>query len=236
MSDGANGYAHPELLVETDWLAAHLDDPNLRIVDADYPQSYARAHIPGAVGHLDQNIYLKTAEGQPFIMGPDQYAETMAKVGIGDDTTVIAYDSHMGLYAARFWWTLLYYGHTNTRLLNGGWRKWLREDRPATMAVPNVAPATFTPRVNPDVVTDRELLSAAIGRDDSALLDVRTDAEWTGESDRGNKRRGHLPGAVHIEWVNFVTDDDRKVFKPAAELRRLFAAEGVTPEKRVHIY
>src|SRR5438105_4763866 len=99
------------MLVETGWLAEHLDDPNLRIVDADYPAAYGRAHIPGAVGHASSNVYLKTKEGDTFLMEPDQFAETMAKMGIGDETAVVAYDGHMSLYAARFWWALTRYGH-----------------------------------------------------------------------------------------------------------------------------
>src|SRR5687768_6912578 len=117
-------YARPELLVETDWLAAHLDDPSLRIVDADYPHAYARAHIPGAVGHASENVYLKTAPGEPFLMGAEQYAETVGAMGIGDDSddsAVVVYDGSSSLLAARFWWMLRYYGHTNVRLLNGGW-------------------------------------------------------------------------------------------------------------------
>jgi thiosulfate/3-mercaptopyruvate sulfurtransferase len=124
-------------------------------------------------------------------------------------------------------------------VLNGGWHKWLAERRPATMAVPEIPPTPvtrFTPRLNEDINTDCALLQSAIGRADSAILDVRTDAEWTGASDRGNARRGRIPGAVHVEWVNFVTDDDRKVFKPAAELRELLRAQGVTPDKNVFIY
>lgn len=234
----AETYAHPELLVETDWLAAHLDRPNLRIVDADYPASYARAHIPGAVGHIGENIYLKTENGQTFLMGPEQFAETMAKMGIGDDTLVVAYDSHMSLYAARFWWALNYYGHTNAKVLNGGWHKWLLEGRPATMAVPRVDASayTFTPRVDESVLTSCELLQSAIGRPDAAIIDVRTDGEWSGTLDRGNKRVGHVPGAVHIEWVNFMTPDDAHVFKPAAELREMLRAQGITPDKNVYTY
>jgi thiosulfate/3-mercaptopyruvate sulfurtransferase len=107
------------------------------------------------------------------------------------------------------------------------------------MAVPEMPPAhatRFTPRLNEDVHTGCALLQSAIGRADSAILDVRTDAEWTGANGRGNARRGRIPGAVHVEWVNFVTDDGRKVFKPAAELREMLRAQGVTPDKNVFIY
>jgi len=229
-------YPHGEMLVETEWLAEHLNDPGLRIVDADYPQSYARAHLPGAVGHLSPNIYLKTADGETFLMEPERFAETMSRMGIGDDTAVVVYDSHQSLYAARFWWALRYHGHREVRVLNGGWHKWLLEGRPATMSTTKVATASFTPKLNPDIHTDCELMRGALGADDTAILDVRTDAEWSGASDRGNKRRGHVPGAVHLEWLNFVTDDERKVFKPAAELREMLRAVGVTPDKNVFVY
>jgi len=229
-------YPHGEMLVETGWLAEHLNDPGLRIVDADYPQSYARAHLPGAVGHLSPNIYLKTADGETFIMEPERFAETMSRMGIGDDTAVVVYDSHQSLYAARFWWALRYHGHRDVRVLNGGWHKWLFEGRAATMSTAKVAPARFTPKLNPDIHTECELMRGALGADDTAILDVRTDAEWSGASDRGNKRRGHVPGAVHLEWLNFVTDDERSVFKPAAELREMLRAVGVTPDKNVFVY
>jgi thiosulfate/3-mercaptopyruvate sulfurtransferase len=232
----AEQYPRGELLVETEWLAEHLSDPGLRIVDADYPPSYARAHLPGAVGQLSQNIYLKTADGETFLMEPDAFAETMGKMGIGDDTSVVVYDSHQSLYAARFWWALQYHGHRDVRVLNGGWHKWLLEGRPATMTVPKVDRATFTPKLNPDLHTDCELMREAVGRADAAILDVRSDGEWSGANDRGNRRRGHVPGAAHIEWLNFVTDDERKVFKPAAELAEMLRAAGVTPDKNVYVY
>ena len=133
------------MLVETGWLAEHLDDPGLRIVDADFPHSYARAHIPGAVGQLADNINLKTASGEVFLMGPEQFAETMGRMGIGDDTLVVAYDGHMGLQAARLWWCLNYYGHTNVPAANGGWHKWLAEGRPVTMARTEVAQGDSRP-------------------------------------------------------------------------------------------
>jgi thiosulfate/3-mercaptopyruvate sulfurtransferase len=238
----SDGYARPEMLVETEWLAAHLEDPGLVIVDADPPASYARAHIPGAVGQLSENITLKTAQGEVPVMGPDQFADTMQRMGIGDETAVVAYDAQMGLYATRFWWTLQYYGHTNVRVLNGGWHKWLLEGRPLSMAPANSAKGAngasvgFTPRVNEDVHSDCALMQSVVGREDVALLDVRNRDEYTGENGRGNQRRGHVPGAVHIEWTDFVTPDERKVFKPASELREMLAAQGVTRDKNVFVY
>ena len=232
----SEGYAHPELLVETDWLEAHLDDQNIRIVDADYPDSFARAHIPGAVPQVSRNIYLKTGDGETFIMGPDQFAETMSRMGIGDDTLVVVYDSHTSLYAARFWWSLNFYGHTNVKVLNGGWHKWLLERRPMTMATTKVAPAVFTPDLNHGIHSNCERLVSSIGLEGTVILDTRTDGEWLGLIDRGNKRKGHVPGAVHLEWVNFVTSDANHVFKPAAELIAMLHDAGVQSGSDVITY
>src|SRR5207244_6859313 len=129
-------------------------------------------------------------------------------------------------------------GHPSAKVLNGGWHKWLLEKRPATMAVPKIDASRykFTPRVDESIVTSCELLQSALGRPDSAIVDVRTDGEWAGTLDRGNKRAGHVPGAVHIEWTNFMTPDNAHVFKPAAELREMLRAQGVTPDKNVYIY
>ncbi len=123
------GYARPEMLTTTEWLAAHLQDANLRIVDCDNRDAYRRAHIPGAITFRGHH-YLKEEEGALHLMGLEQFAETMGALGIGDDTLVIAYDSFSGLYATRFWWALHYYGHTQAKVLNGGWDKWLAEGRP----------------------------------------------------------------------------------------------------------
>jgi thiosulfate/3-mercaptopyruvate sulfurtransferase len=232
------GYANPELLVETDWLAEHLDDPNLRVVDADLPPAYGRAHIPGAVGHVSDNVYLKIKSGETFLMGPEQFAETMSRMGIGDDTLVVSYDGNMSLHAARFWWALTHYGYRKGRVLNGGIHKWIAEGRPVTTAQPRVDASayTFTTHVDDSVLATCDLVQAAVGRGDTVLLDVRSEGEWTGANDRGNKRRGHAPGAVHLEWTNFVTADETRVFKPAAELREMLRAKGITPDKNVFTY
>ena len=232
----AEGYDRPDMLVETDWLAAHLDDPKLRLVDADYPHAYGRAHIPGAVGHLSDNAYLKTKTGDVHVMGPEQAAETFAKMGIGDDTSVVVYEGGRTPLAARLWWVLTYYGHRDVRVLNGGFQKWLAEGRPVTMERPAVARATFTPRLDPEVLGTCDLLQAAVGREDAVLLDVRSDGEYRGTVSRNNKRVGHVPGAVHIEWTNVLSDDPPHVFKPAAELREMLRARGVTPDKNVYVY
>ena len=228
------GYARPEMLVTTDWLAAHLNDANLCLVDCDNRDAYRRAHIPGAItfrGHQ----YLKEEEGALHIMGPEKFAATMGALGIGDDTLVIAYDGFSSLYAARFWWALNYYGHTNAKVLNGGWDKWLAEGRPATTDVPKSKTATFTARPQEGLIARWEYMRDSIGQANRTLLDVRSDDEWTGVNKRGTKRGGRIPGAVHLEWLNFI-DSKSKEFKPATELRSMFQQAGVVPEREVITY
>ena len=228
------GYARPEMLTNTEWLAAHLQDATVRIVDCDNRDAYRRAHIPGAITFRGHH-YLKEEEGALHIMGPEQFAETMGALGIGDDTLVIAYDGFSGLYATRFWWALNYYGHPQVKVLNGGWDKWLVEGRPITTAVPRPLKATFTPRVHDELIARWDYVRDSIGRADRTLLDVRSDGEWTGANARGTKRGGRIPGAVHLEWLNYV-DGKTKEFKPAAELRAMFAQAGVKPEQEVITY
>lgn len=227
-------YARPEMLVDTEWLAAHLHDPHLRIVDCDNRDAYRRAHLPEAVTFRGHH-YLKEEEGALHIMGPEKFAATMGALGIGDETLVIAYDGFSGLYATRLWWALHYYGHTQVKVLNGGWDKWLAEGRPITNVVPRPPQARFTPQVHEEWIARWEYVLESIGRADRVLLDVRSDEEWTGANARGTKRGGRIPGAVHLEWLNYV-DASTKEFKPAAELRAMFAQQGVTPDREVITY
>ncbi len=157
-------------------------------------------------------------------------------MGIGDDTQVIAYDGFGGLYATRFWWVLSYYGHTNVKVLNGGWKKWFDEGRPVSLDSAERREATFTPRANPDLLCTLDYGVSRVRNDDTVFLDVRSDEEWEGTNDRGNKRAGRVPGAVHLEWLNLVTDDRHQTFKPAAEVRAMLEPLGVTPDKNVITY
>ena len=233
-------YGRPEILVDGAWLEAHLGDPNLRIVDCDSLDAYRRAHLPGAVpipgdqtpGPTQAN-FLKDPDDPVFVMTPAQFAAKMGGMGIGDDTEVVAYDASSSNYAGRLWWCLSYYGHTRVRVLNGGWRRWLAEKRPVAVDEVKVAPATFTPRVNASLLASADYLKAAYQRPGVVVLDVRSDGEWAGTNTRGNKRGGHIPGAVHIEWLNNLAADRDQAFRSAAELRALYETAGVTPDKEV---
>lgn len=233
-----SGYAHPELLVESQWLAEHLEDPDVRIVDCDLIAAYRRAHIPGAVGIVSAmaagDNYWKDPQDRVHVMPPELFAEEMAKMGIGDGTLVVAYDASRSLSAARFWWVLNLYGHDRVVVLDGGWHAWLAEGLSITTVEPRYPRATFTlkPR-NAGFYAGADDVLQAIGKPGAVILDVRSDGEYTGATPRPNTRGGHIPGAVHKEWLNAIDDDDLQKFKPAAELREMFEAQGVTPEKEV---
>lgn len=233
-------YARPELLAEPEWLAEHLDDPEVRVIDCARLEAYRRAHISGAV-HLPVHYYLKEPglpgeEFGTFVMPPGSFAELMGSLGVGEDTLVVAYDDNNSLLAARLWWVLKYYGHTRAKVLDGGWHRWLTEGRPVTFHATRPEPRPFVARPNPAVVADAEFLLQHYAASGWCILDARSDEEWDGRNDRGNKRRGHVPGARHLEWVRFVSRDDRRVFLPADELRRLLDEAGVPPNVPVVTY
>ena len=228
-------YTGPELLVETDWLADHLSDPHIRVVDTDLPLGYQKGHIPGAVGV--PNHYLKGEEQPQHVMEAAPFKALMESMGVGDDTLVIGYDNNRSLTAARLWWVLSYYGHARVKVLNGGWRKWVQEGRPVQVAGGDMAagPLTFTPRIRREALATADDLKVACERPNVAVWDVRTQDEYTGANDRGNTRRGHVPGAHHLEWSELVNEADH-TFKEAQEMRALLEGAGITPDKAVYTY
>ena len=230
-------YAAPELLAGTAWLAEHLGDPGMALVEMGTKAAeFEAGHIPGAVRCPSAQIK-GTGDANPRLVAPPAEAKALFEaLGVGDDTLVVAYDRIRNRDAARLWWVLRYYGHANVKVLNGGWKKWTAEGRPSETGPGAPAPsgATFTPEVHPEVGSTVETLTAAVGDPDTVIWDIRTPEEFSGENDRGNARVGHVPGAVHLEWVDLVDDDD--TFKDPDELRALAAGLGITPEKAVHVY
>ena len=237
----STGYANPDILVETDWLEARLDDADIRIVDCAPLDAYGRAHIKNAVGipvhhYIKEPGYDDDPRGYPLVAPPDTMKEVMERMSIGDDNLVVAYDSNGALWSTRLWWVLNYYGHTNVKVLNGGWKKWYDEGRPTSISAAAAQPSTFTPNANSDLVCTLDYGVANVGNDDVVFLDVRSDGEWDGSNSRGNARSGRIPGAVHLEWLNFITDDSHQTIKPADELRAMLEEVGATPEKEVVTY
>jgi thiosulfate/3-mercaptopyruvate sulfurtransferase len=202
-------------LVETDWLEAHLQDRGLRIVDlrgyvrtqtaedgyqtATYigaPEEYAAGHLPGAL-YLDwtRDIVDEDDPVAAQVAPAAKIACVLGGAGIGDRSLIVAYDSHpASQFATRFWWVLRYYGHTNVRVLNGGWAKWTREGRPTAPEIPHYRSATFTPTVQPKWRATAEEVRDALNNPGLTLIDARDEGQYTGRIRRG-KRGGHIPGA-----------------------------------------
>ena len=224
-------YRDGAVLVDGGWLEARLGDPNLRIVDCDGAGAYRRAHIPGAV--FSEAHPYKSAADHRLVMGPAEFGAAMSALGIGPETTVVAYDANGAVSSGRLWWCLSYYGHTNVRVLDGGWPRWLAEGRAITMAESKPAPATFVPRADESKLATADYVRAAIANPDVIILDVRSDGEWDGSEARGNPKAGHIPGAVHLENKLSMLAEEAEAFKDPEALRQLFESCGITPDKEV---
>ena len=250
-------------LVETEWLAEHLDDPDLRVVDVRWRgddsgrQQYLAGHIPGAA-HLDWHLDLNHTLGRlrDMILPPDPFAEAMVGAGIGDETKVVAYaeTDHSG--AARLWWALRYYGHDQAAVLNGGVTKWKAEGRPLSTDLPQFSPARFTPRPTLRwLATAAEIESALEDpRGNVCLVDARPPEQYAGRAiwtangslyfpagqhwmDVGGQemRAGHIPGAVHLHASLNLDPQDWTYLEPEA-LRARAQTAGVRPDQRVITY
>jgi len=231
----ASTYAHPEQLVETDWVAAHGADANVRIVDMRQ-SGYADGHVPGAV--YVSPVAIRDAKAPPtFLPTPAAFEALMASLGVGDATRVIVYDERGGIYAARLWWILNYFGHSNVALMNGGWIKWTAEGRPASRATPELAIGgpRFIARPQPKWVATAADVVGAIDKQGVKILDARTVAEIEGKDLRNIRRGGFVPSSIPIYWEDLL-DPQRKTFKSADELKQIYEARGIVPSQEVIAY
>ena len=224
-----------DYLVEAAWLEAHLDDPGLVVIDVDAEAAYKRGHVPGAAS-LNPDYERDPDSGWVTTMPPERFAEVCRGLGMGDHCQVVVYDNSMSLHATRLWWVLRRYGHPDVRILNGGWRAWLSEMRPVSFERPasenNVA---FTPRLDDSMLGVLDDVKAACGLDDAVIWDVRTKGEFDGSVNRGNRRVGHVAGAVHLEWLELM-DAETHRFRSEAEMRVLLNGLGITPDKTAYAY
>jgi thiosulfate/3-mercaptopyruvate sulfurtransferase len=226
----ATGYGHPEMLVDTSWVALHGSDPDVRLVDVRSAAAYAEGHIPGAVRVEEQP--LRNAEDRlTYLPRPEAFAQLMGAAGIANTSHVVVYDDQGGRAAARLWYVLNAYGHERVSLVNGGWGQWVAEKRPTGTEVPRVTPAQFIPKATPSLTCPS---TAVLQRKPGVVvLDTRTAGEYAGaRPSPGAKRAGHIPGAVNVDWQENVTGPTL-VFKPAEELMKLYASKGVTPDKEI---
>jgi thiosulfate/3-mercaptopyruvate sulfurtransferase len=249
-------FVNRQYLVETDWLADHLDDPDLRIVDCtqylpDYGEkvqfttvsgreNYAKDHIPGAA-YVDLlgDLTDRNRQGVYAPMPPaEQFAAVMSRIGVGDGTRAVLYDDFLGMYAARIWWMLRAFGFDNAAVMNGGFQKWKSEGRPASTEPATYPPATFVPRPRPELIASKEDVLAAVTDKSVCIINALLEPEYTGDLafPQHYGRPGHIPRSVNVPFVAVVDTNANNQFVPADELRKRFADAGALTSERVITY
>ncbi len=249
-------FANPQHLVETEWLGAHLDDPDLRILDCTvYLPNYfdesagehveivggrehwEEGHIPGAVfADLLGDLVDRDNHGFMFPMPPAaQFAEAMSRYGVGPDTRVVLYDDMVNIWATRVWWMLRAFGFDNAAVLNGGWAKWTAEGRPTSTESPDVAAAKFEARFRPELIATKAEVQAAIDDESTCMINALDPDEYAGRGPVRYARRGHIPSRVNVSVLG-VLDPDTNAYRSAEELRSQFEAVGATSHDRVITY
>lgn len=236
-----NEYVHPEMLVETGWVAEHLNDPNIRIVESDEDVLlYDVGHVPGAV-----KVDWHTELNDPIIrdyLDAERFSKLMSEKGIGNDTTVIFYGDKNNWWACYALWVFKLFGHKDCKVMNGGRKKWIDEGRTLTKDVPQVPRTNYKapPRDDKTIRAFRGEVVAHLGKK-GALVDVRSPGEYSGEllhmpdyPQEGALRGGHIPGAKSIPWAKAVRED--ATFKSADELKALYEGQGITPDKDIIAY
>jgi len=226
-------YAHPEVLVSTQWVSEHANDPNVRLIEVDVDTSaYDQGHIAGAVGwnwqtQLQDNV-------RRDLIDKATLEKLLGQAGVSNDTTIILYGDNNNWFAAYALWQLKYYGHKDVRLMNGGRKKWLEEKRPLTTDAPRVT-ATSYKASGPDesLRARKEDVFALIDKKRKGeLVDVRSVDEFTGKiiappgMSETAQRAGHIPGAANIPWAQAANEDG--TFKSVEQLKALYGGKGVT--------
>jgi thiosulfate/3-mercaptopyruvate sulfurtransferase len=236
----SNGYAN-EVLVDTAWVAEHLDDAGVVLAEVDENTDlYEDGHIRGAV-----KLHWRDDLQDPLerdIVERERFEQLLGERGVGNDMTVVVYGDKNNWFAAYAYWYLKIYGHKDVRILDGGRQKWIDERRELTTDVATPEPRAYTAG-EPDesIRARRDQVLQWIGADDRALVDVRSPQEYSGEllappgyEQEGASRGGHIPTAQSIPWAQAVRDDG--TFKAAADLRELYGSKGVTGDKKVTAY
>lgn len=233
-------YAHPEVLVDTNWIDQHKNDPKVRVAEVDYDPTanYELGHVPGSV-----LIDWKADINDPVtrnIVTKQACESLLQRVGVNDDTTLVLYGDFNNWFAAFAFWVFKYYGYKDVRLMNGGRKKWLEEDKPVTKDIPSHAKGNFKAS-EPDSSIRVFLKYVRDTLGSKILVDVRGPKEFTGEilappeyPTEHAQRGGHIPGAVNIPWGQAVNEDG--TFKSADELQKLYQSKGVAADKEVISY
>jgi thiosulfate/3-mercaptopyruvate sulfurtransferase len=236
-------YAHPEVLVDTNWVLQHHKDANVRVAEVDYDSAanYSVGHIPGAVlfdWKKDINDPVRRD-----LLSKEQLESLFGNAGITKDTWVVLYGDFNNWFAAFAFWVFKYYGVENVKILNGGRKKWLLEDKPVTKDVPTYPKTDFkASNANQKLRAYKDEVHKVLGKGDKVLVDVRGPKEFSGEilappeyPTEHAQRGGHIPGAKNIPWGQTVNDADG-TFKTREEIAALYLPKGVTADKEVITY
>lgn len=234
-------YAHPEYLVDTEWVSAHLTDPAVRMIESDEDALlYPISHIPGAV-QVDWFSTLQHPLRRDFVT-KEQFEAICSRLGIANDTTVVFYGDKSNWFACYALWLFQYYGHQNVKIMNGGRAKWELEKRPLVKDVPSYAETTYRAKeADKSIRAFRDEVFAQVEKQ-KPMVDVRSPKEYTGEllhmpnyPQEGATRGGHIPGAVSIPWSQAVNEAD-STFKSTEELVSLYQSKGIKPEGEIIAY
>ncbi len=240
-ASAANGYVHPEVLVDTQWVADHLNDASVRRIEADEDVLlYEIGHIPGAV-KLDWHVDVQDPVERDFI---DQqgFEQLMSRWGITNDTTIVLYGDRNNWYACYTFWLFSMYGHSKLKIMNGGRAKWEEEKRSQTKEVPHYEATTYHAQpADESLRAFRDEVASGLRNPGRRLIDVRSPQEYSGEllhmvnyPQEGAQRGGHIPGAKNIPWATAAQADG--TFKSAEDLRQIYGAKDITPDKEVITY
>lgn len=238
----SRGYARPEVLVSTEWVAQHLGDPNVRIVESNEdPLLYTSGHIPGAV-EVDWTRDLNDQVVRDYV-GREAFEELASRIGITPETTVVFYGDKNNWWATYAFWVFQLFGHSKARVMDGGRQKWTDEKRETTREVPSY-PATSYRAPERNDAAIRAFRDEVLNHVKSAgqLVDVRSPAEYTGEKlhmegypQEGALRGGHIPGARNVPWARAANPDGS--FKSAEDLRAIYEQEqGLKPDQPTIAY
>jgi thiosulfate/3-mercaptopyruvate sulfurtransferase len=233
-------YVHPEVLVSTQWVADHLNDPKVRLIEVDVDTSaYDQGHVPGAIG-WNWQTQLQDQVQRDLISRAD-FEKLAGQSGISNDSTVVIYGDNNNWFATWAFWQFKYYGTGDVRVMNGGRKKWIEEKRPLSTDPPKLTPARFTAKDPDPTIRARRLeVFDLLGKGTHNLVDVRSADEFTGKIiappglPETAQRAGHIPGAKNIPWSKAVNEDG--TFKPLDQLRQLYQDAGVDPKRATIAY
>ena len=225
-------YAHPDSLVDTQWVADHLGEAGIALAEVDVDTSaYDSGHIEGSLGWNWQTDLQNTVTRE--LLTSDEVADLLGRSGISNDTTIVLYGDNNNWFAAWAFWFLRMYGHQDVKLMNGGRVKWVAEGRPITNDVPSPAAVSYSASgADTSLRALRDTVLAAASAGGTQLVDVRSPAEYSGEviapenmPQEGAQRSGHIPGAASIPWLTTINDDG--TFKSADELTGIYESKGI---------